>query len=169
MVNHYVGSWEQYISRIDGRRGRDKFMKKASLNHGESHQLRDLDWLSQFVDKVGDESSALLLEGAGSPAKLSADDPALSDFHLPGFPNSRNKRESYRTNEYVNDEVFFFETNGERTLIKKRTDESHFSLMPTFNHSEFDGTFRGYNDDDGYEYEEEEVDNDEVEEEEVLA
>ena len=166
MVNHYVGSWEQYSSRIDGRRGinrrdRNTFLKRSNLNYGESHQLRDLDWLSQFVDKVGDETiSALLLEGAGSPAKLSADDPALSDFHLPGFPNSRNKRESYRTNEYVNDEVFFFETNGERTLIKKRTDESHFSLMPTFNHSEFDGTFRGYNDDDGY---------DEVEEEEVLA
>ena len=142
-------------------------MKKASLNHGESHQLRDLDWLSQFVDKVGDESSALLLGGAGSPAKLSADDPALSE--LPDYPNSRGDRESYRINEYVNETVFFFADNGDRTLIKKRTDESHFSLMPTFKHSEFDGTFRGYDDDDEYEYEEEEEEVDKVEEEEVLA
>jgi len=62
-VHHYLGSWEQYISREDVRRSREKYEEGNSANHGEDYQIQD--WLHRFVQVVGVEKSKKLLHYAG--------------------------------------------------------------------------------------------------------
>lgn len=62
-VHHYLGSWEQYISREDVRRTREKYEKGNSVDAGEDYQIQD--WLHRFVQVVGVEKSKKLLHYAG--------------------------------------------------------------------------------------------------------
>ncbi len=62
-VHHYLGSWEQYSSRVDVRRNRDKFDESAYVNYGTDYQLQG--WLRRFVEIVGVEKSKKLLQHSG--------------------------------------------------------------------------------------------------------
>jgi hypothetical protein len=62
-VHHYLGSWEQYISREDVRRTKEKYEEGNSANDGEDYQIQD--WLHRFVQVVGVDKSKKLLQYAG--------------------------------------------------------------------------------------------------------
>lgn len=62
-VHHYLGSWEQYSSKSDVRRNREKFNEAAFVNYGTDFQLQS--WLKRFVDIVGVENSKDLLKYSG--------------------------------------------------------------------------------------------------------
>jgi hypothetical protein len=62
-VHHYLGSWEQYSSKSDVRRNREKFNEAAFVNYGADFQLQS--WLKRFVDIVGVENSKNLLKYSG--------------------------------------------------------------------------------------------------------
>ena len=62
-VHHYVGTFEQYFAKDDGRRTKEVFKKLAFHDHGKNYQMQD--WLKQFVDKIGVERSERLLRTAG--------------------------------------------------------------------------------------------------------
>jgi hypothetical protein len=60
-LNHYIGSWERYSSRIDGRRSRAEWEKRAYLNQGTSCENDIHAWLPRFIDLVGDSQAHYLL------------------------------------------------------------------------------------------------------------
>jgi hypothetical protein len=64
-IHHYLGSWEQYSARVDDRRHRGAFDKKASpaTAYGPNYDIRP--WLRKFVAKVGLQKAQFLLEGVG--------------------------------------------------------------------------------------------------------
>jgi hypothetical protein len=62
-VHHYLGSWEQYSTRVDVRRSRKRFDEFGSVDYGTDFQLQY--WLEMFVDRVGSEKAKLLLSSAG--------------------------------------------------------------------------------------------------------
>lgn len=62
-VHHYIGSFDQYFSRNDVRRSKEKFDDFGSVSDGTDRQLQK--WLKRFVDIVGVEKSLDLLEHAG--------------------------------------------------------------------------------------------------------
>lgn len=62
-VHHYLGSWEQYSSKSDIRRNREKFNEAAFVNFGSDFQLQS--WLKRFIDIVGVEHSKELLQYSG--------------------------------------------------------------------------------------------------------
>ena len=62
-VNHYLGSWTAYNSRIDSRRSREIFDKKAKTTYGPSYEIRP--WLQQFINDVGIHHAQRLFEGIG--------------------------------------------------------------------------------------------------------
>jgi hypothetical protein len=62
-VQHYIGSWKQYSSRVDVRRSRKKFDETAWENHGVDFQLQG--WLRRFLITVGEERGKILLQYAG--------------------------------------------------------------------------------------------------------
>ena len=72
LVNHYVGSWEQWSFRSDPRsklgwtRTRDVFDKRK-VSFGQDDSARE--WLKDFVARDGREVVSSLLEGAGLLAR----------------------------------------------------------------------------------------------------
>jgi len=71
-VNHYVGTREQFLFRDDVRKdtGREQekiFEQYKDLDFGEDDGVRP--WLKGFVEDVGPEAAATLLEGVGVVAK----------------------------------------------------------------------------------------------------
>jgi hypothetical protein len=62
-VHHYIGTIEQYFARNDTRRTKKTFRKRASHDDGKNYQMHD--WLKRFVEKVGEDKSAKLLQTAG--------------------------------------------------------------------------------------------------------
>ncbi|KAL3904202.1 MAG: hypothetical protein SGARI_005025 [Bacillariaceae sp.] len=66
-LNHYLGSWERYNSRVDARDGHEKsekaYKERALVAEQTTDDLRP--WLKLFVDRVGDERARHLLEGVG--------------------------------------------------------------------------------------------------------
>ncbi len=63
-VHHYLGSWEQYSSRSDVRRSRERFNKFAFVDYGVDYQLQF--WLEQFVEMVGSPKAKMLLNSSGT-------------------------------------------------------------------------------------------------------
>lgn len=79
---HYISSWEAYSFRDDGRKGRERTREawlarafEPSRHYDETTTL----WLQGFVESVGNETAALLLEGSGLPADYDASD-KIRDF-----------------------------------------------------------------------------------------
>lgn len=62
-VQHYIGSWKQYSSRVDVRRSRKKYDETAWENNGIDFQLQG--WLRRFLLTVGEEKGKHLLQYAG--------------------------------------------------------------------------------------------------------
>jgi len=62
-ANHYIGSFEQYSSRTDVRRSKEKFNIFGNENNGTDYQIQH--WLKDFVSLVGSEKSKDLLKHAG--------------------------------------------------------------------------------------------------------
>lgn len=61
-LNHYLGSWEQYSARADGRRNKEKYDSKAKA----VSEKRTLDngirlWLRGFIHSVGQDTAVQLL------------------------------------------------------------------------------------------------------------
>jgi hypothetical protein len=64
VINHYRGSLESYLSRVDGRRSIDAFMEyQAKANDVQDDQIRP--WIRNFVDYVGEPLAKHLLKDAG--------------------------------------------------------------------------------------------------------
>jgi len=62
-VHHYIGSFEQYSSRSDVRRSKEKFDDFGNVSNGTDYQMQK--WLKNFVDIVGVKKSIDLLKDAG--------------------------------------------------------------------------------------------------------
>jgi len=69
VVRHYVGTWEQFTFRDDirnhdgEREASEKFKSFQDLDNGDDDGVRP--WLTEFVNDVGSETAAKLLEGVG--------------------------------------------------------------------------------------------------------
>lgn len=62
-LNHYIGSWERYNSREDGRRSRNEWEKRAYMTAGTSCKSKVFQWFYRFEDLVGTERAVYLLGG----------------------------------------------------------------------------------------------------------
>ena len=64
-VHHYLGSWEQYNARLDGRRNRTIFDAQAlaSSAYGPNYDIQP--WMEHFVRNVGIDKAKYLMKGAG--------------------------------------------------------------------------------------------------------
>ena len=60
-INHYVGSWTRYSSRLDGRRSCEEWMTRAFFDKGNSCEQRIHEWLPKFIQMMGTEKSKYLL------------------------------------------------------------------------------------------------------------
>ena len=60
-VNHYLGSWERYNSRQDGRRNKEEWEKRAFITSSSSCHLGLYRWFDHFVELVGMERAMFLL------------------------------------------------------------------------------------------------------------
>lgn len=60
-INHYVGSWERYSSRLDDRRSCTAWMRRAYFDQGHSCEQRIHEWFPKFVLKMGTEQAKYLL------------------------------------------------------------------------------------------------------------
>jgi hypothetical protein len=73
-VNHFIGSWEAYSFRDDGRRGSEKTYKA----HVERSQQSDVyenkmsQWMPAFVENVGEVRARVLLQNAGLDPEYNA-------------------------------------------------------------------------------------------------
>lgn len=67
VINHYLGSWEQFSYRSDARiddiRSQKQYNKQATISGGISHDI--VPWLSGFVEKEGELNAKALLDGVG--------------------------------------------------------------------------------------------------------
>ena len=52
ILQHYIGSWERYQSRADGRRNRAEWEKRAFMNAGANCRMRE--WLSIYSQTTAD-------------------------------------------------------------------------------------------------------------------
>jgi hypothetical protein len=60
-INHYVGSWERYSSRMDDRRSCKEWMSRAYFDKGNSCDQHIHEWFSRFIDTMGTEKAKYLL------------------------------------------------------------------------------------------------------------
>lgn len=63
-LNHYIGSWERYNSREDGRRNIHEWKKRAYMTAGSSCNNEIFRWIDRFEYLVGIERAAYLLGGS---------------------------------------------------------------------------------------------------------
>jgi len=61
IVNHYVGSWERYNSREDGRRDCEAWRKRAFVGSARSCEQLLHEWFATFVQEMGRSKSKILL------------------------------------------------------------------------------------------------------------
>jgi len=110
MIHHYVGSWEQYNAKGDGRRSRERFNSKAYISHGKTYHLQG--WLKRFVDKMGIKRSRKLLKGAGIIEMANAN---VMLKYLPDYPKHddfEERKETYGNSTHPED-LPYFGANGE--------------------------------------------------------
>jgi hypothetical protein len=61
-LNHYIGSWERYSSRPDGRRNRNEWEQRAHLDDGTAPCESAIHgWFSRFISSVGEEQARYLM------------------------------------------------------------------------------------------------------------
>ena len=60
-LNHYIGSWEQYSARQDGRRNRAGWEEFAYLTSGTSCDQAVHRWFPRFIKQVGEKRAKFLL------------------------------------------------------------------------------------------------------------
>jgi hypothetical protein len=60
-LNHYLGSWERYSSREDGRRNKEEWEKRAHISTASSCNDEVFRWFERFLDIVGIERASFLL------------------------------------------------------------------------------------------------------------
>mmetsp|Transcript_43611 Transcript_43611/g.48506 ORF Transcript_43611/g.48506 Transcript_43611/m.48506 type:complete len:115 (+) Transcript_43611:346-690(+) len=69
IINHYLGIWSAYSSRVNDARIGDQrtfqiWQERSTMNDGEhSHLIRP--WLQSFVKLVGVDAASYLLQDAG--------------------------------------------------------------------------------------------------------
>ena len=84
-INHYVGSWTRYSSRLDGRRSCEEWMTRAFLDKGNSCEQRIHEWLPKFIQKMGTGKAKYLL--GANLAERSTFTPNLGKQCPPVTPN----------------------------------------------------------------------------------
>ena len=62
-VQHYIGSWEAYSSKLDVRRDAEIYFDRANVTSGPIYDVRS--WRESFGRKMGEEVARELLEGVG--------------------------------------------------------------------------------------------------------
>ena len=60
-LNHYIGSWERYSSRQDGRRNRVEWEKRAYITVSDSCDQATFQWFPEFIKSVGFKRAQYLL------------------------------------------------------------------------------------------------------------
>jgi hypothetical protein len=58
-LNHYIGTWERYSSRLDGRRNRQEWEQRAYFDEGVS--CDNFVWFPRFVAQMGSRRAQFLL------------------------------------------------------------------------------------------------------------
>jgi hypothetical protein len=66
-LNHYIGSWERYNSRVDNRRNRQEWEQRAYITTATSCEQAIFQWFPRFVETVGEERARFLLGGDRDP------------------------------------------------------------------------------------------------------
>lgn len=115
-VHHYLGSWEQYFSRVDVRRTKEKYEEGNSVDAGVDFQLQD--WLYRFLQIVGAEKSRKLLKYAGIiDVKKGQNGEVTEILDRPGYRAGKIPKDPDRLDE----ENHYYDENGRRWVMKKRT------------------------------------------------
>jgi len=73
-LNHFIGSWEAYSYRDDGRRGSERTYK-AYLERAQQKDVYEdkmSPWMPAFVENVGEVRAAFLLQNAGLDPEYNA-------------------------------------------------------------------------------------------------
>ena len=130
MINHYIGSWEQYSNKEDSRRNRETYDVKASKVHNRTHHIQG--WVDGFLSVIGISNGIALLNQVDNLELNHPNEKAL--YKLAVYPGSRGSGESYQTDEFNLNVVQYFEANGDLTDFQKIMDESHFTQDKRFNH-----------------------------------
>lgn len=70
VINHYLGTWEQYSFRDDSRKGEQRSLEEYNKaqrfgKRGEVDEVVDQTWLNGFVNKMGVKASIKLLKDVG--------------------------------------------------------------------------------------------------------
>ena len=138
-VHHYLGSWEQYSSRADVRRTREKFDDLANVNFGADYQMQG--WLKRFVELVGAKNAKILLQHSGKIDVGSEDMLTLMEQPEYGYvkvepPSARSEKgeedeeeegeedEQAKELEIDNVELLYYYENGKLDEVKvKETGE----------------------------------------------
>jgi hypothetical protein len=60
-LSHYIGTWERYSSRLDGRRNRQEWQQRAYFDHGVSCDQEVHTWLPRFIAQMGRTRARFLL------------------------------------------------------------------------------------------------------------
>jgi hypothetical protein len=60
-LNHYIGTWERYSSRRDGRRNRQEWEQRAYFDQGVSCDKEIHTWLPRFIAQMGSRRAQYLL------------------------------------------------------------------------------------------------------------
>jgi hypothetical protein len=60
-LNHYIGTWERYSSRRDGRRNRQEWEQRAYFDEGVSCDKEIHTWFPRFVAQMGSRRAQYLL------------------------------------------------------------------------------------------------------------
>jgi hypothetical protein len=60
-LNHYIGTWERYSSRQDGRRNRQEWEQRAYFDQGVSCDKDIHTWLPRFIAQMGSRRAQYLL------------------------------------------------------------------------------------------------------------
>jgi hypothetical protein len=58
-LNHYIGTWERYNSRQDGRRNRQEWQQRAYFDEGAS--CDNFEWFPRFIAQMGKRRAQFLL------------------------------------------------------------------------------------------------------------
>jgi hypothetical protein len=107
-VHHYVGTFEQYFAKDDGRRTKEIFNKLAFHDHGKNYQMQD--WLVRFVDKVGVKRSERLLRTAGI-----IDHGKTMLMDMPDYPKDRTDKLKVKVPEHLR----YFDEHGNMAQVQQ--------------------------------------------------
>ena len=74
LLHHFIGSWEAYSYRDDGRRGKEKtyaaYVERAQQSDVYENKMSH--WMPAFVETVGEVRATILLQNAGLDPEYNA-------------------------------------------------------------------------------------------------